>query len=103
MPAGGTYGFGGPAHAARHGKGLNDGSSNAKPQTVGMKAKPRRRVSRLAITTKMARPRLRVREGQAMKPKRKSYNEEFYELDNLYNEDLRDRYQPMNYNYGWYA
>ena len=43
------------------------------------------------------------REGQAMKPKRKSYNEEFYELDNLYNEDLRDRYQPMNYNYGWYA
>ena len=38
-----------------------------------------------------------------MKPKRKSYKEEFYELDYLYNEDLRDRYQPMNYNYGWYA
>ena len=39
MPAGGTYGFGGPAHAARHGKGLNDGSSNAKPQTVWNESK----------------------------------------------------------------
>lgn len=38
-----------------------------------------------------------------MKPKRKSYNEEFYELDNQYNEELRDRYQPSGYNYGWYA
>ena len=38
-----------------------------------------------------------------MKPKRKSYNEEFYELDNQYNEELTDRYQPMTYNYGWDA
>lgn len=42
-------------------------------------------------------------EEQAMKPKRKSYNEDYYELDNHYNEDFADRYQPLGNIYGWYA
>ena len=64
----------------------------------------RRRVPRLAVLTKKGLIGTEdPMEEQAMKPKRKSYNEEFYELDNQYNEELTDRYQPMTYNYGWYA
>ena len=40
-------------------------------------------------------------EEQTMKPKRKSYNEEFYELDNHYNEDFNDRYQSMAGSFSW--
>lgn len=42
-------------------------------------------------------------EEQIMKPRRKSYNEEFYELDNHYNEDFDERYQSMVNISGWYA
>ncbi len=38
-----------------------------------------------------------------MKPRRKSYNEELFELDNHYNEDFSDRYQPSSYIPGWYV
>lgn len=31
-------------------------------------------------------------EETTMKPKRKSYGEEAYELDNLYNDDVNERY-----------
>ncbi len=30
--------------------------------------------------------------GTTMKPKRKCYGEEYYELDNIYNEDVNERY-----------
>ena len=42
-------------------------------------------------------------EEQTMKPRRKSYNEELYELDNHYNEDFDERYQSMVNISGWYA
>lgn len=37
-----------------------------------------------------------------MKPRRKSYGEEAYELDNIYNEDINSRYEMTDTSV-WYS
>lgn len=49
-------------------------------------------VFRIHVSLTNGAGRNRPMEDITMKPKRKSYGEEAYELDNLYNEDIDSRY-----------